>query len=381
MDPVVFAPCASYDEKDIEKAFDDLLAPFGGLDFIKPGMNVAVKLNLVTMKKPDSAATTHPACVRELCRRITEKGANVILGDSPGGPYTGIYLSRVYSVCGLNSLEREGVTLNRDFSTSNEEAFGDAAVLRSFEYTSWLRKADCIINFAKLKTHGMMGLSCAVKNMFGAIPGTVKPEYHFRFPNARDFADMLIDLNRYFKPVFNIVDAVVGMEGNGPTMGKPRFIGGLLASASPYDLDCVCAHIIGLDEAMVPTLERAVDAGLGRKYEDIEIVGTPVRIDDYKNIEKANSIEFLNELVGFKGVVYGKMLKKLLCSRPRLSGKACVGCAKCHDICPAKAIEMKSGKPRIDKSKCIRCFCCQEFCHKGALKVHRPAIARLLTKL
>lgn len=378
---VTFAPCASYSEEDIRKAFDEILTPLGDLDFIKPGMTVAIKLNLVTMMKPDKAATTHPACVKELCRRITEKGANAVIGDSPGGPFTGIYLSRVYSVCGLTELEREGVTLNRDFEASKEEKFTDAAIMKSFEYTSWLKKADCIINFAKLKTHGMMGLSCAVKNMFGAIPGTVKPEYHFRYPNAKDFADMLIDLNRYFKPVFNIVDAVVGMEGNGPTMGKPRFIGGMLASANPYNLDCVCAHIIGLDEAMVPTLECAIDAGLGAKYKDIEIIGDPASIDDFQNIEKANSIEFLNELVGFKGKIFGKIAKAAMCSRPKLTPRQCIGCKKCNDICPAKAITMKKGKPDIDRSKCIRCFCCQEFCPKGALKVHRPAIAKLLTKL
>ena len=61
-----------------------------------------------------------------------------------------------------------------------------------------------------------------------------------------------------------------------------------------------------------------------------------------------------------------------------INKKNCVGCGKCRQICPAKAIVMKSGLPAIDRKTCIHCFCCQEFCPKGAMKSHRPAIAKLL---
>ena len=383
MNNAVYAvDCNSYGDSDITKSFDSLFG-YGLFDFIKPGMSVGIKLNLVSAKSPDTAVTTNPRLIYELCKRITNLGASVVLGDSPGGPFTSVYLSHVYTVTGLSEIENKlgEVKLNRDFSCSHEENYSSAFIMHSFDYTSWLKKVDCIINFAKLKTHGMMGMSCSVKNMFGAIPGTVKPEYHYRFPNAKDFADMLLDLNRYFKPVLNIVDGVVAMEGNGPTMGTPRFAGKILASSNPYNLDMVCAKLISLDESKVPTLETAVTHNLGEKIENIKLVGNILPIKDFKNIEKVNSIEFLNELVGFKGRFFGKIIKSAMCSRPSLNSSKCIGCRKCNDICPAKAITMKSSKPRIDRSKCIRCFCCQEFCPKGALKVHRPVIARLLTKI
>jgi formate hydrogenlyase subunit 6/NADH:ubiquinone oxidoreductase subunit I len=41
---------------------------------------------------------------------------------------------------------------------------------------------------------------------------------------------------------------------------------------------------------------------------------------------------------------------------------------------------MSNGTPRIDRSACIRCFCCQEFCPKGAMRVQRSALARLLVR-
>ena len=66
---------------------------------------------------------------------------------------------------------------------------------RSFRYTAWLDGADAIIDLCKLKTHGMMAMTCGAKNLFGAILGTVKPEYHFRYPDPMDFARMIVDLD------------------------------------------------------------------------------------------------------------------------------------------------------------------------------------------
>lgn len=379
---VSIVKCKSYGAEDVREAFDRMLESLGGLDFIKPGMTVAIKVNLVAAMKPEKGATTHPALVSELCRRIVRLGATPVVGDSPGGPFTGIYLKGVYSSTGINAVEEAGGRLNSDFGVTKIDDFAEAEVLKNFSCSSWLLRADAIINFAKLKTHGMMSLSAAVKNLFGAIPGTMKPEYHYRFPNAKDFANMLIDIDEYLKPSLSIVDGVVGMEGNGPTMGSPREIGILAASTSPYDLDTVCAGVIGLTDDKVPTLQLARERGLSTPAGELSVVGdgAGVMIGDYKNIERANDIEFLSGLLGMKGKFVNGVVKAALSSRPKLTKSECVGCRKCEKICPAGAITMKDGKPSIDRSKCIRCFCCQEFCPKGALKVHRPVIARVLTK-
>jgi formate hydrogenlyase subunit 6/NADH:ubiquinone oxidoreductase subunit I len=74
------------------------------------------------------------------------------------------------------------------------------------------------------------------------------------------------------------------------------------------------------------------------------------------------------------------LMRMVLKRRPEVKRDACVGCAECAKLCPAKAIEMKSRLPIIDRKKCIRCFCCQEFCPKGAMRVHRTAIAKLLNR-
>jgi len=65
--------------------------------------------------------------------------------------------------------------------------------------------------------------SGAVKNMFGIIPGSYKSEYHLRFDDTRDFADLLIDIYSFSKPVLTVMDAVIGMEGYGPT-SRSKFL-------------------------------------------------------------------------------------------------------------------------------------------------------------
>lgn len=374
--------CGSYDAAEVSAAMDRLLSGSCSLDFVKPGMTVAVKVNLVAAMKPERGATTHPALVTELCRRIAERGATAIVGDSPGGPFTGIYLRGIYSSTGMHAVESVGAKLNSEFGSTYCDDCPDSLVLKDFSCSTWLVEADAIINFAKLKTHGMMSLSAAVKNLFGAIPGMIKPEYHYRFPNSKDFANMLIDIDEYLKPSLSIVDGVIGMEGNGPTMGEARKIGILAASTSPYDLDSVCARAVGLTADRVPTVALAIERGLGKNIEDIEVFGdgADVRVGDFKNIERPNNIEFFTGLVGIKAEFVNRIAKKALMTRPKLKRAECVGCKKCEGICPAHAITMTRGKPKIDRSVCIRCFCCQEFCPKGALKVHRPVVARVLTK-
>jgi uncharacterized protein (DUF362 family) len=108
-----------------------------------------------------------------------------------------------------------------------------------------------------------------------------------RFPEENAFANLMVDLNEYFKPTLYVVDAIDGMEGNGPTAGEKRHIGLVLASKKPYALDMVCADIIGLGINDVQTMKAAYERGLGPKsVDEVEVVGSAllqdVKISDYK---------------------------------------------------------------------------------------------------
>lgn len=377
MPQVSVVSCNSYHADEVRNALIKVLEPLGGLSWVRPGMKIAIKANLVSMMKPEAAATTHPALLCELVQLLCKRGAVPIIGDSPGGLYNAAVLNRIYSVTGMKQAEAVGAHLNQNFST-REATFPDAMVAHDFMYTAYLDECDAIIDFCKLKTHGMMGMSAAVKNMFGVVPGTFKPEYHFRYPDHRDFAKMLIDLNTYFSEKIKLclVDAVVGMEGNGPTQGTPRQIGALLASTSPHALDLTCAKLIGLGINDVPTLQIAHENGwIPITTDQLKIHGDldALCIDDFKNIHVRRSLQFEGA-----GRFAAMFVKSALRAEPRPKRNLCIGCKKCAEICPAHVIEIKNGIPRIDRKKCITCFCCQEFCPVGAMKVHRPLIARIL---
>ena len=378
-EPVSLVKCDTYEYSDVRKALDESLSLIHGLEFVKPGMKVGIKANLVTGMAPERAVTTHPILIRVLCDMLTEKGATVVIGDSPGGLFTSAFLKGVYKSCGLFELENDKVKLNDDFSVRDAE-FPEAVSIRNFTYTGWLDKCDAIVNISKLKTHAMMAMTCSVKNLFGTIPGTGKPECHMRFPSTPAFANLMIDLNEYFTPVLNIVDGIDAMEGNGPTAGSVRHMGILLASRSPYNLDLACAGLIGLDRSSVPTLEQAWQRGLGKSRPDeLVIIGKDAYdhacVKDFQLVSKPMSITFASK--GPAGALFGKAAEWIFSSRPQLYADDCIRCGKCAQVCPAKAIHME-GVPVIDRTKCIHCFCCQEFCPRGAMRVHLNPVGKLI---
>ncbi len=374
---VAVVRCKTYDVEAVKPALEEAVNAVNGLDFVKSGMKIIIKPNLVSFKKPDAAATTHPALLEALVEMLLARGADVTIGDSPGGPHSLPLLNRVYAATGMDRVEKLGAKLNRNMNEKTVD-FPEGKVLKNFTYTEYLDEADAIIDFCKLKSHGMLGMSAAVKNLFGTIPGLKKPEVHYKFQNDAEFADMLVDLNEYFKPRLAICDAVVGMEGNGPTAGTPRQIGAIIASKSTYYADVVGAELIGMNIDGLPTLQAAYERGFApassknlRVYGDIRAL----TVDDFK-APPVRGLSFMR-----KGNVLHFISKAALEHKPTLKKRLCVGCGECARMCPAKAIEMKNKKPHINREKCIRCFCCQEFCPRAAMVAHRPLAAKALNKL
>ncbi|MCE5235951.1 MAG: DUF362 domain-containing protein [Clostridiaceae bacterium] len=369
--------CEDYDPKRVREALLEALAPIGGLDFVRPGMTVAVKVNLLTRAKPERAVTVHPAVVAALCALLVERGARVVVGDSPGGPFNAAYLSAVYTGCGMNDAVRAGASLNDDFGFS-DVSFSEAVAAKELQITDYLLAADAIVDLCKVKTHGLMAFTGACKNLFGAVPGTRKTEYHYRYQSHEAFGNMLVDIAEFLKPCLSVADGVIAMEGNGPSGGTPRFLGAVMASKNPHALDLAAAHLIGLNKDDVPTLRAAHMRGLIPESADkLAVYGelSEFAVSDFKLIPKQRL-----ESWGFKSKIFGNLAAHVLASRPLVYKNACVGCGECKNACPADAIAIEKKLARIDREKCVRCFCCQEFCPKSAIQVHRPFTARLMSR-
>lgn len=371
MTRVSLIPCADYARDVVGRAVHEALAPLGGMEaFVRPGMRVLVKVNLLMRRAPERATTTHPEVVRAVCEEVMQAGGTAIVADSPGGPFTRGALRGVYETCGMRALQEAGVCeLNDDFSSASC-AFPQGHIARSLDVIACALHADAIIDVGKLKTHGLTGMTACAKNLFGLVPGTVKAEYHARYPDIDDFSTMLCDLCAFVRPALCVLDAVDAMEGEGPSGGRPRRVGAILAGVDPHAVDAVAARLIGLDEERVTTLRAARRLGLldapqvlGARVEDLCVRGF-----DLPGTSSALSGRWLlTHMPGF------------LRPRPVFTHAACDGCGTCLRACPAHAISMDgANRPRVDMRKCIRCFCCQELCPKTDVRIHRNPVFRYL---
>lgn len=107
---------------------------------------------------------------------------------------------------------------------------------------------------------------------------------------------MLVDLYEYSAPRLCICDAVIAMEGNGPTQGAPRKIGCLIASTDGHRLDAVAAGLIGLKVQEIPTLSAAMRRGLLPKDPgEIRVEGDPARftVPDFRTAPAQSNVFFL----------------------------------------------------------------------------------------
>lgn len=252
----------SYDPARMQAA---VRAHFEALDLsrqIRPDLKIVIKPNLVMKRAPEDAATTHPALVEAVIRQLQQLGAqDITIAESSGGPYAEPLLKSLYETCGMaEAARRTGAKLN--LGTGSREIGGNGQVTRRFTVIDPIADADLILNLCKLKTHCMTVLSGAVKNLFGCIPGLMKPELHMRYPEKEDFCRMLLDLSAALPPVISFVDAVEAMEGDGPTGGRKKHVGLTLCSADRYALDLVNAAVLGIDPASIPTVRQSIARGL-----------------------------------------------------------------------------------------------------------------------
>ncbi len=362
----------SYAPPQVRQALEELLSPLGGMGhFVRPGQNVLLKPNLLAGKAPELAVTTHPAIVRAVAEMALEAGGAVSLGDSPG-------IGNAVNVarkCGIMAVVEElGLTF-APFETARKIR-PRGRTFQELEVAEALLEADVVINLPILKTHQMMGLTCAVKNMFGAIVGLRKPRLHLQAGNDKAlFALMLLELCEQLKPTLSIVDAVVGMEGDGPGSGDPVAIGALLAGTNPLAVDTVAAELVGLRPEQVWTQQLARETERqGAWLQQITCCGDPLedlRISGFKAPKNT-------EINGSMPAFMQRLLKQALTARPEPLHHTCTRCGICVDHCPPEAMSIENSRLQIDYKACIRCFCCQELCPQGALATRQGILLKLV---
>ena len=375
MTQVGIARCESYDYNKIIEEVDCLLSKLDVLKGLKAG-KILLKTNLLKKNLPEDGVTTHPFVVEGVARHLMKKGFQVIIGDSPGGPFNKVVLKSVYEASGIAKVaERCGCQLNYDTDVLEVKP-PDSMVINKLKLVKAFTEVDYVVSCAKLKTHTMMTYTGAVKNLFGMIPGVTKADYHFKMNDPDNFANMLIDVCDYVKPLFSIIDGVEAMEGDGPSAGDIRKLGLLLVGDNPYELDLAACKIAGIEN--VPTNLHAQKRNLAEKnINDIDFYG--ISIDDI-NVEPfllpaSTHVNFVEDRI--PSFVVDFLLDKVR-PYPKVILSKCIGCGVCARDCPAKVITIVDRKAQIDIDGCIRCFCCHELCPEKAMGIKRHILHRLI---
>jgi len=355
----------------VQRALQEALKPLGGLSvFIAPKDKVLIKPNLIRGAKPDRAIIPHPEMLRALIVLLNEIGAEVYVGDSPGLETPEYALE----TSGYMEIMKELGAKQADFYREIDASIPDGGLSKKVKIVRAVIEADKIINLCKMKTHGFMMFSGAVKNMFGVVSGVSKVHAHLRFPTPALFAEGLLDIYTTAKPTLSIMDAVLAMEGDGPTNGLPRKVGLILASDDGVALDATACSIIGIEPHSIATTSVASKRRVGvSDLSQIDIVGVKldeVRIKDYKIPSSWSGIT--------SRLAKTRLIRSIGSIKPKVVHSTCRKCGKCIKGCPAQAMRFSKGKVRIDHKKCIKCYCCQEHCPYNSIKLKSPVLAKLL---
>lgn len=375
---VVLAVCDSYDEEKVYAAVRGAVEALGGIGrFVSAEENILVKPNLLYPSKEEKCITTNPAVIKAVLRILSEEGCtNVKVGDSSA------YGScrQAMNQLGLPEDQLYGARI-ADMSHEVLVQYPEGKAAKSFWFCEEVVQADALIGVCKMKSHAFMKITGAVKNLYGLVCGMRKARGHVVYPNEAKFAQMLVDIHRLTKPRLHVMDAVIAMEGNGPSSGSPRDMGLIIVSADPVAIDTVFARLVNLNPGLVLTNTHGMIAGIGTCNESeiaLKLIDnggiTDISFDemfarfgkeDFDVCRKKDKVNIL----GLLSRITGRFSK-----RPYIDADMCVKCGMCVSHCPVEghAVTFKNGKDNIpvyDYRKCIRCFCCQEICPQHAIKV------------
>jgi len=366
---------SSYDYDKILNFVEKLFIDTNMDEILKNKSTILLKPNLLGPHEPEKAITTHPLIIEAVVEILHRMGKEVWIGDSPGGVVSPTLVFQKTGMC--NIILKYNLQL-MDFSKEGIEEVKNSKT--SFNIAKPFLEADAVINICKYKTHSLMLFTGAVKNLYGIIPGLKKSDYHRQFPGTIQFGEVISDLYSLVneKICLNIMDGILGMEGEGPSSGKVRNFGVLFGSVSASALDLIASSMMGFSPDEIPYLAEALKSDKLLKS-DIEVE------EEWKNYVFENvdikSVKRSSNLMQHFPPFLKDIFKYFFNYYPDFK-KGCRKCNICVNSCPVNAMTLKAGMlhPKIDYSKCIKCMCCHEFCPFEVVYIKKKLFAKILLK-
>ena len=364
---------SGYDAAGVDSAIRTVFGHFGGIGrFVRPGSRVLLKVNLVAGHPPERRVTTDPEIVRAVARQVLSAGGRPFIADSPGIDAFVPAAERA----GFMDVARELGIPCVELTDPVPLPPAPDALFRRIEVSRLVLEADTVINLPKMKTHGQMLLTLGVKNLCGCIVGRRKASWHYDVGLSRErFAGLLLDLWAGIAPALTILDGIVGMDGAGPTSGRPFPYGIVAAAEDALALDFQLCRMMGASLEDFPLWLAAKKRGLpqcGPNGSTLAGDFPSSHTFPGTDIPAPRSLRLLPRLP------FARLWERALTSRPVHVPSLCIGCGRCEAVCAAGALKHADRTVRFNYRRCIRCYCCHEMCPVRAIAFRESPLVRLL---
>jgi uncharacterized protein (DUF362 family) len=222
------------------------------------GKRVLLKPNMVEPSRDAPHMTTHPAMILAAAEVFRGWGASVTVGEGPGHVRdTEMALVEAGVADALESSKLPFADLNYQDVAWTKNA-GRASKLAGLYFPQAVAQADLIVSLPKMKTHHWVGVTAAMKNLYGTIPG-IKYGWPKNVLHHNGIPQTVFDINASLPKTIAIVDAIDCMEGDGPIMGTMKPMGLVIVGTNPTAVDATVARLMDVDPWAVPYLRLAAD--------------------------------------------------------------------------------------------------------------------------
>lgn len=279
---VYLKPVQSYDLEQVTTAIEDGIRRVGVN--IQGVRTVVIKTNIVQARTPETGIVAHPVVAEAIIDVLADYGIqNIAIAEAPA---IGVDTQKAFKVSGYTDLaQRKGVRLIDLFDSPRTKVFtgygydnlpniyNDNDLPKyQCEYMRIPRimlEADLYINLAKLKTHNRTTVTLSMKNQWGLLSFKDRQMYH-----RIGLHEPIVQLAKAVKPHLVVIDGILGLEGNGPILGTPKWSGSVLVGNNMTEADIVGSSLMKQDPSKILHLKRAIDLGLGRW--DVQVLGARI---------------------------------------------------------------------------------------------------------
>ncbi len=243
-------------EETVNRSFDLL-----DYNFDKNVNTVLIKPNLCYYWEYSTGETSDPRVVSSIIdylRSNVREDLKIVVAEADASAMKTKYC---FKMLGYEKLSRQK---NFDLINLSEGSLVKKQVtvkhkVLTFAINNVFLKSDLIINVPKLKTHNRFGVTCSLKNMFGAIAKPRKVSYH------KNLAEVITGINKLVKSHICVVDGLIAR-------GKyPKKTGLVIAGDDALATDLFAAKIMGINPLTIEYLRLAREENVGN-CQEIELI-------------------------------------------------------------------------------------------------------------